>query len=40
MQDQNMTEIENDYLITDNGPVNLMANVPIEIDEIEALMNV
>ncbi len=32
--------IENDYLITDNGPVNLMANIPIEIDEIEALMNV
>ena len=30
--------IENDYLITDNGPLNLMANIPIEVDEIEALM--
>jgi len=30
--------IENDYLITENGPVDLMANIPIEIDEIEALM--
>jgi len=30
--------IENDYLITDNGPLNLMTNIPIEVDEIEALM--
>jgi len=30
--------IENDYLITEYGPVDLMANIPIEIDEIEALM--
>lgn len=30
--------LENDYLITDSGPVNLTAKMPIEIDEIEALM--
>lgn len=30
--------IENNILITDNGPLDLMANIPIEIDEIEALM--
>ena len=30
--------IENNILITDNGPIDLMANIPIEIDEIEALM--
>jgi Xaa-Pro aminopeptidase len=30
--------IENNILITDNGPVDLMANIPVEIDEIEALM--
>lgn len=31
--------LENDILITENGPVDLMANIPIEADEIEALMN-
>lgn len=30
--------IENDILITENGPVDLMANVPIEVHEIEELM--
>lgn len=30
--------LENDVLITDNGPVDLMADVPLEADEIEALM--
>ena len=30
--------LENDYLITENGAVNLTANMPIEIEEIEALM--
>lgn len=30
--------LENDYLITNSGPVNLTAKMPIEIDEIEALM--
>jgi Xaa-Pro aminopeptidase len=32
--------LENDYLITENGNFNLTADLPIEIDEIEALMNV
>lgn len=31
--------IENDILITNNGNVDLMANIPIEADEIEELMN-
>jgi Xaa-Pro aminopeptidase len=30
--------IENDILVTENGPVDLMANIPVEADEIEALM--
>lgn len=30
--------IENDILVTENGPVDLMPNIPIEADEIEALM--
>lgn len=31
--------IENDILITKNGNIDLMANIPIEADEIETLMN-
>ncbi len=31
--------LENDYLITENGNINLTASLPIEIEEIEALMN-
>ncbi len=31
--------IENDILITEDGPVDLMATIPIEIEEIEDLMN-
>ena len=31
--------LENDILVTDNAPVNLMADIPIEIEEIEDLMN-
>ena len=31
--------IENDILITAQGPVNLMEGIPIETDEIEDLMN-
>jgi hypothetical protein len=31
--------LENDVLITDKAPVDLMAHIPIEADEIEALMN-
>ena len=30
--------LENDVLITADGPVDLMANIPLEADEIEALM--
>lgn len=30
--------LENDILITDNGPVDLMANIPLEAGEIEDLM--
>ena len=30
--------IENDILITTKGPLDLMANIPIEADEIEELM--
>ena len=32
--------LENDVLVTDQGPINLMANIPIEAGEIEELMNV
>ncbi len=31
--------LENNILVTNNGPVDLMAHIPIEADEIEALMN-
>lgn len=31
--------LENDVLITENGNVDLMADIPIEADEIEAIMN-
>ncbi len=31
--------LENDILVTGNGPVDLMKNIPIEADEIEELMN-
>ena len=30
--------IENDVLVTENGPVDLMGNIPIEVDEIEQIM--
>lgn len=30
--------IENDILVTKDGPVDLMKNIPVEVDEIEALM--
>ena len=32
--------LENDILITSKGPDNLMKNIPIEVEEIEELMNV
>ena len=31
--------LENNVLVTDGGPVNLMADIPIEADEIEDLMH-
>jgi Xaa-Pro aminopeptidase len=31
--------LENNVLVTENGPVDLMANIPIEADEIEEMMN-
>jgi Xaa-Pro aminopeptidase len=31
--------LEDDILITENGPINLMANIPIEANEIEDLMH-
>ncbi len=31
--------LENDVLVTDDGPINLMANIPIEAEAIEELMN-
>ncbi len=31
--------LENDVLVTDDGPVNLCANIPIEADAIEEMMN-
>lgn len=31
--------LEDDYLITKNGNINLTADMPIEINDIEALMN-
>ena len=30
--------LENDYLITENGNINLTAAMPIEVDDIEAIM--
>jgi len=30
--------LENDILITEKGPVDLMAKIPVEADEIESLM--
>ena len=31
--------LENNILVTKDGPVDLMKNIPIEVDEIEGLMN-
>jgi Xaa-Pro aminopeptidase len=31
--------LENDILITEKGPIDLMANIPVEVDEIEELMS-
>ena len=32
--------LENDILVTGNGPIDLMANIPLEADDIERLMKV
>jgi Xaa-Pro aminopeptidase len=41
IKDESMgIRIENDILITDDGPVDLTENIPIEADEIESLMNI
>ncbi len=38
--DENIgVRIENDILVTENGPVDLMASIPREVEEIEELMN-
>lgn len=31
--------LENNIVVTENGPIDLMADIPVEADEIEALMN-
>ena len=31
--------LENDILVTENGPIDLMATMPVEVEEIEELMN-
>ena len=31
--------LENDILVTDHQPIDLMANIPLEVAEIEELMN-
>ena len=31
--------LEDDIVVTENGPVNLMSKIPIEVDEIESIMN-
>ena len=31
--------LENNFVINDNSPIDLMANIPLEADEIEGLMN-
>lgn len=39
IREENMgIRIENDILVTDNGPVDLMEQIPIEVDEIEEMM--
>ena len=30
--------LENDIILTENGPIDLMAHIPVETDEIEKLM--
>ena len=37
-QENLAVRLENDVLITEKGPVDLMADIPIEAEEIEDLM--
>ena len=30
--------LENDFLVTEEGPIDLMASIPIELEEIEGLI--
>ena len=30
--------LENDILVTENGPIDLMENIPLEVEDIEAIM--
>jgi Xaa-Pro aminopeptidase len=40
IQEENIgIRIENNIVVTNGKPIDLMANVPIEVEEIEALMN-
>lgn len=40
IREENMgIRLENDILITENGYLDLMANIPLEVEEIEAVMN-
>ena len=40
IREENMgVRLENDILITADGPKDLMVNIPIEAEEIEELMN-
>ena len=39
IEEENLgVRLENDILVTKDGPIDLMADIPIEPDEIEALM--
>jgi Xaa-Pro aminopeptidase len=31
--------LENNYLVTESEPIDLMAGIPVEADEIEKIMN-
>ena len=39
MEEKLGVRLENDILVTAKGPDDLMKSIPIEIDEIEGLMN-
>ena len=39
LYDTKTSNLENDIVITKDKPFDLMANIPLEVDEIEDLMN-